>query len=235
VLRYTLRTEDRYGVRNDFNVLFPFATQLRVSDNPLTENDLVTPTADLSLRVTLPTPILDAQTELTLAVDSLPQPFVATALDTTNRLWRLHWTHDPYANGNHLVELTALDSLNGTHRFRVADQGASGQEMLRDVMAFPNPFDIGSAFSYYLLADGPADVMLRVYTVTGRLVFQRVEHNLAPGYHQWPWNGLDAEGEALANGVYLYRMIASTGTQSDRFEGRLVKLRRPRRGDTTTQ
>ena len=107
--------------------------------------------------------------------------------------------------------------------------------MLRDVMAFPNPFDLGSAFSYYLLADGPADVMLRVYTVTGRLIFQRVEHNLPPGYHQWQWNGLDAEGEALANGVYVYRMIASTGTQSDRFEGRLVKLRKPRRGDTTTQ
>ena len=50
VVRYTLRTVDRYGLHNDFNVVFLFFTQLRVSDNPLADNDAVTPTADLSLQ-----------------------------------------------------------------------------------------------------------------------------------------------------------------------------------------
>jgi peptidase C25-like protein/flagellar hook capping protein FlgD len=236
VVRYTLRTVDRYGLQNDFNVVFPFATQLRVSDNPLAENDAVTPTADLSLKLVVPTPITDpSPPQVILHVDSLPQSFTATALDTTNRSWILRWTHDPYPAGNHLVEVAALDSLRAAHRFRVVDRLAGGDRMLRDVMAFPNPFDdqVGSAFSYYLLADGPADVLLRVFTVTGRLVYQRVERALPPGYHQWPWDGRDAEGDRLANGVYLYRMVATTGSQSDRFDGRLVKLRRPRRGDTT--
>jgi len=236
VVRYTIRTVDRYGLQNDFRVVFPFATQLRVSDNPLAENDAVTPTADLSLKLTVPTPITDPSTQIKLDVDSLVQVFTATALDTTRREWLLRWTHDPYPSGNHLVELTALDSLRHAHRFRVVDRLAGGDRMLRDVIAFPNPFDdqIGSAFSYYLLADGPADVLLRVFTVTGRLVYQRMERGLPPGYHQWPWNGLDADGDRLANGVYLYTMLATTGSRHDSFEGRLVKLRKPRRGTVAT-
>jgi hypothetical protein len=44
-----------------------------------------------------------------------------------------------------------------------------------------------------------------------------------------PWNGRDAEGDELANGVYLYRVSATApgGRHADQL-GRLVKLRRPR-------
>jgi hypothetical protein len=93
---------------------------------------------------------------------------------------------------------------------------------------------VGSTFSFYLLADSPTDVMLRLFTVSGRAIYQRVERGLAPGYHQWPWDGLDAEAERLANGVYLFKMVATTGSRSDAFDGRLVKLRKPRRSDPTT-
>jgi hypothetical protein len=236
VIRYTLRTVDRHGLQNDFNLVFPFFTQLRVGDNALIENDPVTPVADLSLKVILPTPVADPLAELAVAVDSLPQPFTATATDTTGRAWILRWTHDPYPGGSHRVEVTALDSLRGEHRFRVVDRLAGADRMLKDVIAFPNPFDdrLGSAFSYYLLADGPADVLLRVFTVTGRLIYQRVERGLPPGYHQWPWDGRDADGDLLANGVYLYTMVATTGDRTDNVDGRLVKLRRPRRGDASS-
>jgi hypothetical protein len=237
VVRYTLRTEDRYGLVSEFNVVFPFFTQLRVSGNALVENDPVAPAADLSLKLVLPKPVTDPRTQITLDVDTLAQAFTATALDgTTGREWLLGWTHSPYAGGTHLVELTALDSLRRAHRFRVVDALAAENRLLRDVVAFPNPFDdqAGSTFSYYLLADGPADVMLRLFTVSGRAIYQRVERGVAPGYHQWPWDGRDGEGDKLANGVYLFKMVATTGTSSDTFDGRLVKLRKPRRGDTTT-
>src|SRR5207249_9775261 len=107
-IRYTLHVVDRYGLARDFNVVFPFFTQLLVSGNLLTENDVVTPAADLSIKVILPTPITQPGTQLKLAVDSTQVIFVATELDTTGRAWRLTWTHAPYAVGRHLVELTAL-------------------------------------------------------------------------------------------------------------------------------
>jgi hypothetical protein len=236
ILRYTLHTRDRYGLTSDFNVVFQFFTQLRAGGNPLIDNDPVGPAADLTLKLVLPTPITDPQTQLGLAVDSLTQAFTATALDTTGRDWLLAWTHAPYASGTHRVELTALDSLHRVHHFRVVDGMSAENRLLRDVLAFPNPFDdqIGSAFSFYLLADGATDVMLRLFTVSGKAIYQRVEHGLSPGYHQWPWDGRDMEGDKLANGVYLYKMVATSAGRSDTFDGRLVKLRKPRRSDVTT-
>ena len=236
VVRYTIRQRDRHGLQSDFNLSFPFSTELRVSDNPLIENDPVTPAAELSIRATVPTPLANPVTQITLEVDSLSQAFTATATDTTARSWILRWTHPPYAPGGHLVEVTALDSLRNEHRFQVVAASSEGDRLLRDVVAFPNPFEeqLGSTFSYYLLSDAPADVMLNLYTVSGRLVYQRVERSLPPGYHQWPWDGRDAEGDHLANGVYLFRMVASSGSRSDHYDGRLVKLRKPRSGSTTT-
>ena len=52
---------------------------------------------------------------------------------------------------------------------------------------------------------------------------------VAPGYHQWAWSGEDAEGSALANGVYIYRLIAANTYGNAEHLGRLVKLRKPRR------
>jgi hypothetical protein len=233
VLRYTLHTEDRYALASEFNVVFQFFTQLRVSGNALAENDPVAPAADLSLKLALPTPIADPQTQLALDVDSLQQAFTATSLEATGREWLLHWTHDPYPGGTHLVELAALDSLHRSHHFRVVSGLAAESRLLRDVVAFPNPFDdqLGTTFSFYLLADGPADVMLRLFTVSGREIYQRQERGLPPGYHQWAWDGRDAEGDKLGNGVYLYKMVSTTGTRSDALDGRLVKLRRPRHAD----
>jgi flagellar hook assembly protein FlgD len=132
--------------------------------------------------------------------------------------------------------MTAFDVLRSTHHFRVVDGLSAESRLLRGVMAFPNPFDdqLGSTFSYYLTADGPTDVMLRLFTVSGRAIYQRVERGVSPGYHQWPWNGLDSDGDKLANGVYLFKMVASTSGRSDTYDGRLVKLRKPRRSDATT-
>jgi flagellar hook assembly protein FlgD len=122
------------------------------------------------------------------------------------------------------------------HHFRVVDGLSTDNRLLRNVLAFPNPCDdqIGSAFSFYLLADGATDVMLRLFTVSGRAIYQRVERGLSPGYHQWPWDGRDMEGDKLANGVYIYKMVATSAGRSDTFDGRLVKLRKPRRSDVTT-
>jgi hypothetical protein len=66
------------------------------------------------------------------------------------------------------------------------------------------------------------------------LIYKTTLNGVKSGYQQIPWNGLDAEGQPLANGLYLYRIIASNGSSSDRFEGRLIKLRRPRRAAEST-
>jgi flagellar hook assembly protein FlgD len=110
--------------------------------------------------------------------------------------------------------------------------GGNGLQV-QNPMAFPNPFDDGgTAFSFLLVAGGPADLLIRVYTTSGRLIYEREERGLSPGYHQLAWEGRDAEGDKLANGVYVYRLLATNGANKAEYLGRLVKLRKPRRAAT---
>jgi flagellar hook assembly protein FlgD len=73
--------------------------------------------------------------------------------------------------------------------------------------------------------------MIRVFTPSGRMIYERVERNLSPGYHQLAWDGRDHEGDLLANGVYLCRVIARTQSSNATRTLRLVKLRKPHRAD----
>jgi len=101
--------------------------------------------------------------------------------------------------------------------------------LVQNPLAFPNPFndERGTVFSFYLETDRPSKVLLRVYAISGRMIYERVTDVAAAGYQQLAWNGLDAEGRALANGVYFYRLTAENGGSTSRYEGRLVKLRKP--------
>jgi len=60
-------------------------------------------------------------------------------------------------------------------------------------------------------------------------VYERTERALQPGHHELAWDGRDEEGDKLANGVYLYHMVAKGPSGSASESGRLVKLRKPRR------
>jgi hypothetical protein len=228
---YTFFVTDRLGVTSSLTADLPFTTVLRVNDQPVNDGDAVPPGATLTLLVLSPAPIPDPVAALALSIDGAAQPFQAVAHpgDPSQREWILSWT-GPAALGDYEVRL----GVNGlptqtTHRFAVTVAGA--ELRLADAMLFPNPFedDLGAFFSFNLESGSDADVLVRVYTATGRLVYRRFERGLAPGYHQLAWDGRDAEGDKLANGVYFYRLQASNGTTDVTHEGRIVKLRKPRR------
>jgi flagellar hook assembly protein FlgD len=46
----------------------------------------------------------------------------------------------------------------------------------------------------------------RVFDVTGRAVRTLVDGQLERGYHLLEWNGADASGRRVANGVYFVRL-----------------------------
>jgi hypothetical protein len=238
--RYQFHTLDRYQQATNFDAVFSFQTILQVNGQAILDGDFISPTALLTVLVRSPKP-LDPPNELSLTVNGAAQPFTAAAAagDASGREWVLAWDHAPYGAGTNDVKLVAQGGAVSIMSFRVAAIGAAVE--LRNVMAFPNPFDddylralapgydVATLFSFDLISAAPADVTLRVYTISGRLIYQRTEHGLDARYHQLPWNGSDAEGFPLANGVYIYRLLANNGTGTAMQEGRIVKLRRPRR------
>jgi len=55
-------------------------------------------------------------------------------------------------------------------------------------------------------------VTIEVFDVTGRFVKTLVDGYEAEGVRTVTWNGTDASGDAMATGVYFYRMTAGEET-----------------------
>jgi hypothetical protein len=213
------------GVAGRFEIGCQLQTQLRAGAATIRDGDPIASDAELSLLLLSPTPIdPDEQLQLRLNGDALPFTYVPANNDTSGREWMLTWSHEPYPPGTYTLQTLLLDTPAATNTFRVTDG-----VRFRDLMTFPNPFDneYGTRFSFTF--EGPAtfDLLIRVFTVSGRLIFERIERSLAPGYHQIPWDGKDAEGSEIANGMYFYKLMARSSAGSVTEQGRIVKLRRP--------
>lgn len=85
---------------------------------------------------------------------------------------------------------------------------------ISNVLNYPNPFSTSTHFVYTLTGEvPPVDFKIQIMTVSGRIVRELTQLDLGPlkiGRHQteFPWDGTDQFGDRLANGVYLYRVIA---------------------------
>ncbi|GJM33499.1 MAG: hypothetical protein DHS20C18_25000 [Saprospiraceae bacterium] len=119
---------------------------------------------------------------------------------------------------------------DGTYALRVQAQDVSGnasgqldykiafevitETAISNVVNYPNPFSTSTRFVYTLTgADPPVDFMIRIMTVSGRVVRELTQADLGMlriGTHQTEgtWDGTDQYGDRLANGVYLYQVFA---------------------------
>lgn len=129
------------------------------------------------------------------------------------------------------VTFQPILSLDGTYELRIQardrSNNASGrldlikefevinEQRIANVFNYPNPFTSSTQFVYTLTGNAPpAQLRIQVMTVSGRVVRDidlAAEEQLKIGTHrtQFTWDGTDEYGDELANGVYLYRVIAS--------------------------
>ena len=69
---------------------------------------------------------------------------------------------------------------------------------------FPNPFNPSTMIPYQLPA--PMQVRLEVFNILGQRIAILVDGEQPAGFHTAVWDATDAAGEAVAAGVYLYRL-----------------------------
>ncbi len=72
----------------------------------------------------------------------------------------------------------------------------------------PNPFNPSTNLVFEIDGQAGADVSLAIYDMGGRLVRTLVAESLEPGRHHRTWDGLDAQGRAVAAGTYFARLSA---------------------------
>jgi len=123
--------------------------------------------------------------------------------------------------GRHTLRVKAWDVANnsaeGYTEFVVA---TSGEVALRHVLNYPNPFSDRTCFQFdHNLTNQELDVMVQIYTISGRLVKTLEQTILSDGAIRLDncieWNGRDDFGDPLARGVYLYRVSVRTSNTGE--------------------
>jgi hypothetical protein len=83
------------------------------------------------------------------------------------------------------------------------------------VQNYPNPFNPHTTIAFSLSARGR--VALAIYDVNGGIVRTLVNETRAAGAYELTWDGRDDNGQAVASGVYFYRLVAPQFTSTKKM------------------
>ncbi len=141
---------------------------------------------------------------------------------------------------NQIVYEYSASLENGRHRFKAIgdhilldeDFGitrtftVSDETKLINVYNYPNPFQKETYFTFKL-PQIPDELKIKIYTVAGRLIREIEVEPAALKYdfNKIYWDGLDEDGDELANGVYLYKIIIKKGDKTDSIIQKLAIIK----------
>jgi hypothetical protein len=130
--------------------------------------------------------------------------------------------------GDNTIKINAFDANkigvgkeNGILNFTVLN---SEKLALKHVLNYPNPFTNSTVFHFdHNRAGDNLEVMLQIFTVTGKLVktFTSFEPNAKTHISEFHWDGKDDFGDAIGRGVYVYKLSVkalSDGVKKEAFE-----------------
>jgi hypothetical protein len=80
---------------------------------------------------------------------------------------------------------------------------------------YPNPFNPETTMRYLLA--GASHVELAIFDVTGRRVRTLVQGRQSVGAYTVTWDGRDEHGQAVASGIYFYRLTTTGQVQVRRM------------------
>ncbi len=180
----------------------------------------VTDTAAIGLQVVYP----DGQMRLLPFNDPTVTYFPASPGDLPRKNqakleWRPAFTQD----GDYKLVVNGRDAagnlsaaLDYSVNFKVITKSS-----ISNLLNYPNPFSTSTCFVYTMTgAESPSNFKVQIMTVSGRVVREITTAefgSLQVGTHisDFCWDGKDQFGDQLANGVYLYRVVAKKADGSD--------------------
>ena len=132
-------------------------------------------------------------------------------------------------SGSHQLKLKAWDNVNNVAMLELEVVIEQGDNLaLRDLLNYPNPMNDATSFYFELTRDAE-ELEVGVYTLSGKNIWRTSRYDLRAdrypnGEVTIVWNGCDDKGDRVANGVYLYRVAVSTGSETAEEFGKVVVL-----------
>ena len=112
-----------------------------------------------------------------------------------------------------------LGNLAGVSPYRVGFT-VINKAMISNMLNYPNPFTTSTAFVFTITgSEVPQNIKIEILTISGKIVREITKDQLGPlhvglNITEFKWNGTDAYGQRLANGVYLYHVVTNLNGQS---------------------
>ncbi|RMF58925.1 MAG: T9SS C-terminal target domain-containing protein [Calditrichaeota bacterium] len=82
---------------------------------------------------------------------------------------------------------------------------------------YPNPFNPATTIPFELTNTMPLLTQLKIYDILGREVRTLVDEPKTAGKYEVVWDGRNAFGEAVASGIYIYRLQVGNQVKSNRM------------------
>ena len=126
--------------------------------------------------------------------------------------------------GQHHLKIKVWDVYNNSSEDYIEFVVNTESDLvLKHVLNYPNPFTTHTQFFFeHNQPDSDLDVLIQIFTVSGKLVKTLEQHVSSTGYRSAPidWDGLDDFGSRIGRGVYVYRVKVRTslGQTAEKFE-----------------
>lgn len=215
---------DYYPDNNNYRIPFVVAVDRTlkpyvnayVDSSLLIDGDFISATPKLSFEVFDPTvePIIDSTVILSIydndkRIFIKDNPQVRLTFSPSNPKLKID-IQPTLSNGEHVIEMKVLSgSRMDTIPYRVQFFVQSELQIL-DLYNYPNPFKDQTNFVFQL-SKVPETFSIKIYTVAGRLIrtIDAPSGLLRIGYNKsLVWDGNDQDGNKVASGVYLAKVIA---------------------------
>ena len=122
------------------------------------------------------------------------------------------------------LNVNAWDNANNQSEKDIQLQRLEDKKLtLFNVFNFPNPFSISTKFTFEL--SSTANICIYIYTLGGKKIKKIDCELLSNGFHSIEWNGMNQYNSEIANGVYIYKIIANNDEEKIDYIGRCAKLK----------
>ncbi len=170
----------------------------------------------------------------TIILDNIPLGFAKN---------NIQFSYTPYPNseasllllpelkeGRHILDVLAKDSSGNFFdtTFNRSIFYVYDENDIQKIYNYPNPFEDYTHFTFELHGnDKPSEVKIKIYTIAGRLIkeIQPSYSDYDIGFNRVLWDGKDQDGDDIANGVYLYRVIAKFNDKTKIETQKVVRMR----------
>jgi hypothetical protein len=113
------------------------------------------------------------------------------------------------SDGKYTLHVKAWDIQNNSSEAETFFEVHSADDFaVLNAVNYPNPFSNSTTFTFQRTSFDPIDVEIKIYSIAGRLIGNINAQNIVENFVRIPWDGKDNDGNALANGVYFYKLIA---------------------------